>query len=105
MFGMFGKLTAQPGRRDALLGILLDASRGVAQLEGCRLYVINTAPDDPDSVWVYEAWDTKEAHASSLQLDETRAAIQRALPLLAGPPDGGITLTPVGGLGLDVAAG
>lgn len=102
MFGMFGKLTAKPGHQGALLEILLEASRGVAQLEGCRLYVVNTSPDDPDSVWVYEAWDTQQAHASALALDQTHAAIQRAMPLLAGPPDGGITLTPIGGLGLDV---
>lgn len=102
MFGMFGKLTAKPGNRDALLSILLEASRGVAQLEGCRLYVVNLSPDDPDSVYIYEAWDTAQAHAASLELEETRAAIHRAMPLLAGPPENGVTLTPVGGLGLDM---
>lgn len=98
---MFGKLTAKPGYRDALLSILLEASHDVAQVEGCRLYVVNTSPDEPDGVYIYEAWDTAKAHAASLELDETRAAIHRAMPLLAGPPENGITLTPVGGLGLD----
>jgi quinol monooxygenase YgiN len=100
MFGMFGKLTAKPGHRDDLLSILLDATRGVAQTDGCRLYTVNTSPDDPDGVWIYEVWDDQEAHAASLQRDETKAAIKRAMPLLAGPPDGGIILTPVGGHGL-----
>lgn len=100
---MFGKLTAKPGYRDALLSILIEASHAVAQVEGCRLYVVNTSPDDADGVWIYEAWDTEQAHAASLELDETHAAIQRAMPLLAHPPENGITLTPVGGLGLDAA--
>lgn len=102
MFGIFGRLTARPGHRDALVSILLEASHGVAQIDGCRMYVVNTSPEDPDSVWVYEVWDNEEAHAASLRREETRAAITRAMPLLAGPPDGGTMLTPVGGLGLDV---
>jgi quinol monooxygenase YgiN len=103
MFGKFGRLTAKPGLRDALLTILIEASHGVAQLEGCRLYVVNTSPDDPDSVLVYEVWDTEQAHAASLELEETHLAIRRAMPLLAGPPDSGLTLTPIGGLGIDVS--
>lgn len=100
MYGMFGKLTARPGARDALRDLLLEAADGVGQVTGARLYVVNTSPDDPDSVWVYEAWDSAEAHAASLQLEETRALIARGMPLLAGPPEGGTPLTPVGGLGL-----
>jgi quinol monooxygenase YgiN len=103
MFGMFGKLTARPGRRDDLLSILLEASSGVAQIDGCHLYVVNTSPDDPDSVWIYEVWDNQETHAASLRRDDTRAAITRATPLLAGPPEGGVILTPIGGHGLKVA--
>jgi quinol monooxygenase YgiN len=100
MFGMFGKLTAKPGHRDDLLSIILDASRGVALIDGCRLYTVNTSPDDPDGVWIYEVWDDKETHTASLQQEDTKAAIKRAIPLLAGPPQGGIILTPVGGHGL-----
>ena len=101
MFGLFGKLTARPGQRDDLLSILLEASSGVAQIDGCQLYVVNTSPDDPDGIWVYEVWDDQEAHAASLRREDTQAAIKRAMPLLAGPPEGGIVLTPVGGHGLD----
>jgi len=100
MFGLFGRLTAKPGWRDALVEVLLEASRGVAEVEGCHLYVVSTSPDDPDTAWVFEVWETQEAHAASLRYDTARALIKRALPLLAGPPESGQTLTPVGGLGL-----
>jgi quinol monooxygenase YgiN len=100
MFGLFGRLTAKPGWRDALVEILMEASRGVEQLDGCHLYVVSTSPDDPDSAWVFEVWETQEAHAASLRSDTAQALIKQALPLLAGPPESGQTLTPVGGLGL-----
>jgi quinol monooxygenase YgiN len=100
MFGLFGKLTAKPRWRDALVEVLLEASRGVAQVDGCHLYVVSTSPDDPDSAWVFEVWETQEAHAASLQLDTAQSLIKRALPLLTGPPESGHVLSPVGGLGL-----
>lgn len=101
MFGLFGKMTAKPGHRDALLSVLLEAASDLANVNGCRLYVVNTSPGDPDNVWIYEVWDSEEAHHASLYFDTTQAAIKRALPLLAGPPEAGVTLTPAGGLGLD----
>jgi quinol monooxygenase YgiN len=103
MFGLFGKLTAKPGWRDALVEVLLEASREVAQVDGCHLYVVSTSPDEPDSAWVFEVWETQEAHAASLQSNTARTLIKRALPLLAGPPASGQTLSPVGGLGLTPA--
>ena len=78
----------------------MEASRGVEQLDGCHLYVVNTSPDDPDSAWVFEVWQTPEAHAASLQSEMAQALIKRALPLLAGPPESGQVLAPIGGLGL-----
>ena len=49
---------------------------------------------------VFEVWETREAHAASLQTDTAKSLIKRALPLLAGPPESGRVLSPVGGLGL-----
>jgi quinol monooxygenase YgiN len=100
MFGLNGKLTAKPGWRDALVALLLEGANAVREADGCHLYVVSTAPDDSDAVWVFEVWETEEAHAASLQLEPTQALITRALPLLAAPPEPGQVLSPVGGVGL-----
>lgn len=97
-FGMYNKLVARPGQRDALTAILM---RGVDGLKahGCDLYLINHVADHADAVWVTEVWASREAHQASLQLPETRQAIAEAMPLLTGEFQS-IEMAVVGGLGL-----
>jgi quinol monooxygenase YgiN len=97
-FGLYAKLVAKPGQRDALVAILL---RDVEALRahGCELYVVNVAPDQSDVVWVTEVWASKDAHRASLQLPETKQAIFEAMPLLTGEFEQ-VELSVVGGLGL-----
>ena len=97
-FGLYAKLVAKPGERDALVGLLL---RGQGELRdaGCDLYVVNVSPENPDVVWVTEVWASREAHRASLQLPATKQAIAEAMPLLTGEFDQ-IELSVVGGLGL-----
>ncbi len=97
-FTMYGKMTAQPGKRDELVNLLLEASRSLDDMEGCELYIINESVDDPDAIWVTELWRDAQAHADSLKNEEVMAVIQRARPLIAGVEP--IRLRPVGGKGL-----
>ena len=101
-FGMYARLVARPGQRDALTAILLRGVEGM-RAHGCELYVVNHAADHADAVWVTEVWVSKEAHAASLQLPETRQAIAEAMPLLTGEFQS-IELDVVGGLGLSGSA-
>lgn len=98
-FAMYGKLTAQPGQRDALLQILLEAAEHLKAREDCRLYVVNESVDDPDVIWVTELWDDEEAHAASLRDEKALEQIGRARPHLAGAEP--IRLRPVGGKGME----
>ncbi len=100
MYGLFGKLTAQPGQRDALIDQLLQAAKLMPEIEGCSLYVINSAPDDPDAIWVYEAWRSQADHDASLDHETVKAVIAAARPLIAGGGER-FVLTPVGGKGLE----
>ena len=102
-FGMYARLVAKAGERDALTAILLRGVNGL-RAHGCQLYVVSHAVDHADVVWVTEVWDSREAHAASLQLPETRAAIAEAMPLLTGEFES-IELGVVGGLGLGDPAG
>jgi quinol monooxygenase YgiN len=99
-YGLMGKFTAQPGRRDDLLA-LLEEGAGAMQdtAPGCLLYLISTAPADVDAIWVTEVWTDKEAHDASLSIPGVREVIGRAMPLIAGMSDR-IEFMPVGGIGL-----
>lgn len=93
------KFTARPGQRDALVEHLLRAADSVRSVAGCQLYLINTSPDEPESVWVTEVWRSQTEHDASLTIEDTRKAISQVLPLLAGSPEK-IDVLPLGGKGL-----
>jgi quinol monooxygenase YgiN len=96
MYGMIGKITAAPGRRDALAQLLLSGS---ADVPGCLSYVVSEDLKDPDVLWVSEAWDSKDSHAASLKLPAVQQAIAKARPLIAGF-DTAAEMRPIGGIGL-----
>jgi quinol monooxygenase YgiN len=99
LYGMHGRIHAQPGMGDELEGILLTAADGLRGDPDCLLYVVSRDDADPDVVCVTEAWTTRAAHDASLQQESVKAQIAKAMPLLAGRPDA-TELRPVGGKGL-----
>jgi quinol monooxygenase YgiN len=100
-FGLYGKIVTQPGQRDALVAILLEAAGTMPDVPGCDLYIINLSPTEPDAIWVTEVWQSREAHAASLTRPEVQALIARGRPLIAGGER--IEVVPVGGKGLPAA--
>ncbi|WP_011583326.1 MULTISPECIES: putative quinol monooxygenase [Chelativorans] len=96
MFGLIGKMRAQPGKRDALLEILLSSTEG---MPGCLSYVIAKAEDDEHAILITEVWETEASHKASLTLPQVQAAIAKARPLIAGF-DSQVRTVPVGGVGL-----
>ncbi len=99
MYGLQGRFTAQPGKGDELAALLLEAANAMRRLDDCLLYVIGRVPGEPDAVLVYEVWTSSEAHAASLDNEETKAAIARGRPLIAGMSDR-VEFEPAGGKGL-----
>jgi quinol monooxygenase YgiN len=100
MYGLIGKFSAAPGKRDELISYLLE---GIQHLPGCLSYVVARDPKDPDAVWVSEVWRDRESHRASLGLASVKAAIQKAKPIIARF-DQSVELEPVGGVGLPQAA-
>ena len=98
-FGMFGKLVAKPGQRDALVEVLLEAANLLGQAPECELYIVNIVHDEPDVIWVTELWATEEAHLASLTNADVKALVQRGRPLIDDMPQQ-VRLTPVGGKGI-----
>ncbi len=99
-YALHGKLKTKSGQRDALIQILLDASKSLSGANGCHLYLISKENNDSDSVWVTEVWDSKEDHDNSLKLESVRASISQAMPLIEGQPEKGQELEMVGGKGI-----
>jgi len=81
---MCGTFTAQPGQRDALIDVLLDAARLLGEMDECQVYLVGTVDDEPDAVAVLEVWSDRDAHARSLQDPRVQELIQRGRPLIAG---------------------
>lgn len=97
-FGIYVKFTAHEGKRDALVEALLEASTLMQRLQGCEIYIVNVSETEPNIVWVNEVWGNKRAHEESLNIEESKAIIQRAMPLIAGIEQ--IKVIPVGGKGI-----
>ena len=100
MYGMQAKFTAQPGKRDEFIQILLRAANIVGQLPKCHLYTVNEDLTDENGIIVIEIWSNKIAHNTSLQDDKVRALISEAMPLMGGPPESS-EFNVVGGYGLE----
>lgn len=81
LFGMIGKMKAQPGKRAELIAIL---TIGTGTMPGCIAYLIAEDAKDADAIWITEIWDDASSHKASLQLPEVRAAIAKGRPLIAG---------------------
>jgi quinol monooxygenase YgiN len=96
MYGLIGKMKCIPGQRDALIAVLIE---GTAGMPGCLSYVIAKDGNDPDALWVTEAWDSKASHKASLALPSVQQALAKGRPLIAGFGERFET-QPVGGHGL-----
>jgi quinol monooxygenase YgiN len=98
----YAKTTAKPGRGDALAEKLLDVARGLRDVPGCELYVINRSTDDPDVIWVTEQWQSQEQLDAALQTEEARRAIPEVLALVEEGGSERVDLQPLGGVGYPV---
>ncbi|SFU03141.1 Predicted DNA-binding protein, contains Ribbon-helix-helix (RHH) domain [Mesorhizobium sp. YR577] len=96
MYGLIGRMIAQPGKRDELISIMTESSDA---MPGCLSYVIATDPADDNAIWITEVWDNETSHKASLSLAAVQAAIARARPLIAGF-DNRTETRPVSGYGL-----
>lgn len=99
MYGLIGKFTAAEGKRDELIGYLLE---GLRDMPGCLSYIVACDPAAPDTIWVTEAWTDAGSHRASLSLPAVQEAIRKARPLIAGMESVAET-QPVGGHGLSSA--
>jgi mannose-6-phosphate isomerase-like protein (cupin superfamily) len=96
--GRYARLKARVGQGDALASLLLDVARGLEEDPACLLYVVNRVPGDPDTIWVTEAWRSREELEAALKADDARERIGEAQAMIEDVET--IDTAPVGGAGL-----
>jgi quinol monooxygenase YgiN len=97
-YGYVGSMKVKPGHRDDVLAILLRAAEGVTAF-GCTRYIVSVSATDPDTIWTFEVWPSKEDHEASLRAPEVKEAVGEAMPMLTGEFTGQ-ELSIAGGLGV-----
>ena len=97
MYGLIGRMTAMPGKRDELIAILVDEVASV--MPGCLSYIVARDPQDASAIWITEVWQDRASHRAALGIASVQAAIAKGRPLIASMAPHTETV-PVGGHGL-----
>jgi quinol monooxygenase YgiN len=92
------KLTAAPGKRDAVVDALKDVVAGTEQEPGTLVYALNVEKDG-DVIWFFELYTDEAALAVHGKSEAMKAAGPKLAGNLAGAPEI-IQLTPVVAKGL-----
>lgn len=87
-YGLSGSFTAVEGKGNELASILEDAANLMKDAKGCLVYIVGQQSDDKDIVHVFEVWESKEDHDSSLHINGVRELIGKAMPIIDGKPSG-----------------
>lgn len=83
-FSVYGRMTAQPGQRDALIDRFKDALPvGIPDLES---FSINAVVDDLDTIWVTQIWTDRAAHDAWTHSEVSVSATERVLSLVVPEP-------------------
>ena len=81
-YGYINKFTAQSGKREELMTILLKAAKALEANSDCLQYLISIV-GEPETLYVTEIRTSRQAHDTSLETPEAKAAITQAMPLIA----------------------
>ena len=92
--GMLVRLTAEEGKRPALLDALHRYSDGLEEEPGTQLSIAHVDPDDANIVWLYEIFHDEEAQDEH-RATEGFAQLMTELPDVLGSPPAILRLDPL----------
>jgi quinol monooxygenase YgiN len=99
LHAQYTQFTSSSGKGKELVEVLMKVNNIVSKADGCRLFTISEEPENQDSIWVTEIWDSAEHQIISRSLDGAKELAIEADHLLLQPPRQ-ITLKTVAGKGL-----
>lgn len=79
---IFGSFVAHQDKVDELLAVL-KGGHDMSDFPGCREYRVFRDADNKDKLWIFEVWDSPEAHKNSLNDPIIKGQIEKAMPLIA----------------------
>ncbi|GAA0998813.1 hypothetical protein GCM10009555_098780 [Acrocarpospora macrocephala] len=80
--GFHATMTAQPGKADEVVELLLNAPS--LPNEDCVVFLVGRSAANPDIVYVTEGWTSQEAHSRFFATEPAQALVAKLQPLLAG---------------------
>ncbi|MER7893020.1 antibiotic biosynthesis monooxygenase [Micromonospora sp. NPDC094482] len=80
--GFHATMTAQPGKGDELVELLLDAP--AMTHEDCVVFLVGRSAANRDVVHVTEGWTSEAAHRRFFATEGATALVAKLQPLLAG---------------------
>jgi quinol monooxygenase YgiN len=86
MFGVCGKLTAQPGRRDEVIDLIVEGARAWGDAIGLIACTVIATLEEPDTILLNEAWTGNAAHDTWIGSEHGQMVAQKIVALLAEPP-------------------
>lgn len=98
-YTLINKMVCKPGKRDEVIAILLESGKAFHDNPSCVLYLVYKDTNDPDVIWVEDAWTNQGDHTAAMNTSEMRPFIATCMSLLAGMPQQ-IAVKYVGGKGL-----
>ncbi|HEU4424049.1 MAG TPA: antibiotic biosynthesis monooxygenase [Pilimelia sp.] len=82
--GFHATMTAQAGRGDELIGLLLNGPS--LPNDDCVVFLVGRSASNPDIVYVTEGWTSQQAHSTFFATEQAQALVTKLQPLLAGEP-------------------
>jgi quinol monooxygenase YgiN len=79
-------MTAQPGRRDEVVDLIVEGARAWGDAIGLIACTVIATLEEPDTIVVTEAWTGKAAHDTWIGSEPGQMVAQQIAALLAEPP-------------------
>lgn len=95
-YAIYGSITAQEGRFEALQAYLLEAAEQMEAVDNCYCYIVGINQEEANTLNIFEVWENEAAHQVSLQLPHVQNLIAKAKPIIA-KMGGSPSLTVIGG--------
>ncbi len=80
-----GKVLVRPERRQDAIRAALAMAEATRKEQGCITYQFSADLEDPNTILIFEEWESDEALAHHFQTEHMRVFRQQLPGLLAGP--------------------
>jgi len=86
MIVIAGKVAVRHERRDEAVRAALAMAEATRKEAGCIAYQFSSDLADPDTIYIFEEWESGEDLARHFQTQHMRVFREQIAGLLAGPP-------------------